>query len=90
MRPEGRTTHARDAAGAAPNLGAIHHGLCVLPALPITTPASSARNVPVGWFYTTKLFICNNMTTDLLFRETSNFFNNIVKLQEYCIEIAPK
>jgi hypothetical protein len=43
-----RTTHARDAAGAAPNLGAICESPCMPIALPIATPASSARNVPVG------------------------------------------
>jgi hypothetical protein len=46
--PPCRTTHARDAAGAAPNLGAIHQSLCVPPAIPLPTSASSARNVPVG------------------------------------------
>jgi hypothetical protein len=44
-----RTTHARDAAGAAPNLGAIYHSSFMPLAFPIGTPASSARNVPVGW-----------------------------------------
>jgi hypothetical protein len=45
--PPCRTPHVRDAAGAAPNLGAIYHCSCLLPALPLPTPASSARNVPV-------------------------------------------
>jgi hypothetical protein len=42
-----RTPHVRDAAGAAPNLGAIYRG-CSFP-LPflLPPPASSARNVPV-------------------------------------------
>jgi hypothetical protein len=46
--PPCRTTHARDAAGAAPNLGAIYPGPCVPRGVPLPPPASSARNVPVG------------------------------------------
>jgi hypothetical protein len=46
--PPCRTPHVRDAAGAAPNLGAIYHSSFMPLAFPIGTPASSARNVPVG------------------------------------------
>jgi hypothetical protein len=48
--PPCRTMHARDAAGAARNLGAIHGGSRVPPAVPLPTAASSARNVHVGRF----------------------------------------
>jgi hypothetical protein len=40
--PPCRTPHARDAAGAAPNLGAIYPGPYVPSALPLPPPASSA------------------------------------------------
>jgi hypothetical protein len=40
--PPCRTTHVRDAAGAAPNLGAIYHGPCMPLGVPLPTPASSA------------------------------------------------
>jgi hypothetical protein len=55
-----RTPHARDAAGAARNLGAIHPGLCVPAVVPLPTAASSARNVHVRRAYP-RLFLPDPM-----------------------------